>query len=233
MRAPVRRPRVRARPAGELRDSPTRRAATVAITAAVLGVLLIGGVPTLASFAATSTGTALSITSGSLSGTVSAPVVGTAAIAAAPTRVIVRPGTPGMVPGVQSQTLTYTVTNTGSARAPAAASVRVLSTAVTDSAAWGGIQPYLQVTAQIGSAAAVPVTATASGIDVTVTSTAAIQPGASVPVVLTFTLPATSGGIDLYTALLPYAGTSSGLGIRSILTLQPQVTLTQVAVMAP
>lgn len=205
----------------------------MAITAAVLGALLIGGVPSYASFASSVNGAQLRILSGTLGATISAPSVGTASIATAPSRVVVRPGTPGMVPGVQSQTLTYTVTNTGSARAPASASVRVLSTAVTDAAAWTAIRPSLQVTARIGSDPAVAVATTATGIDATVTSTAAIQAGATTPVVLTFTLPASSGGVDLLTALLPSAGTSSGLSIRSILAMQPQVTLTQVPVMAP
>jgi len=211
----------------------TRRAVVAAIATAAVGVLLIGGIPAYAYFRGTATGAAASISSGGLSATISAPTSGTSSIGTAPTRVVVRAGTPGMVPGVQAQTLSYTITNTGTARSPASASVRVVSAAVVDTTTWAGIQPYLQVTATIGAGAATAVATSSAGIDGTVTSTAAIQPGASVQVVLTFTLPASSGSTDLLVALLPYAGTSSGVGIRSILTLQPQVTLTQVPVTAP
>jgi hypothetical protein len=212
----------------------SRRAVVALVATAAVGVLLIGGIPAYAYLTDAKTGTALPITAGNLTATASAPTVGTTSIGSvtAGGRYVVRAGTPGMVPGVQAQTLTYTVTNTGSARAPASAAVRVLSTAITDSAAWTAIQPYLAVTAKIGSGTATPVTTSAAGIDATVTSTTAIQPQASTTVVLSFSIPATSGTTDLLATLQPYAGTG-GLTIRSILTLQPQFTLSQVAVSAP
>jgi alternate signal-mediated exported protein len=217
-----------------VRDGGSSRRAVIALIAvAAAGVLLIGGIPAYAYFNATATGSGLAINSGNLTATVSAPTTGTTSIGTVPAgRYVVRAGTPGMVPGVQAQTLTYTVTNTGSARSPASASVRVRSTAITDSAAWSAIQPYLTVTAKIGSGAATAVATSAAGVDGTVTSTSAIQPVGTSTITVTFSIPATSGGVDLLTALQPYSGTG-GLAIRSIVTIQPIVTLTQVPVTAP
>jgi hypothetical protein len=58
-----------------------------------------------------------------------------------------------------------------------------------------------------------------------------VQPGATVPVVISFAIPATSGTVDLLRQLQP--DRSSGLAIASIISLAPALTLTQSSIAAP
>jgi alternate signal-mediated exported protein len=214
------------------RNAGSRRAVIALVATAAAGALLIGGIPAYAYFTASSTGSALSITSGSLAASATGPVTATTTTGAtAPAGTVVRPGSAGIVPGLQAQTLTYTVGNTGTARARASLAFRVLTSSIADASAWAAIQPYLVVTAQIGSDPAVAVATTSAGIDQTVTSVASIAGGASTNVVLTFSIPATSGGVDLLRAL--QASRSTTTSIRSVLNLAPQITLTQVPLTSP
>jgi uncharacterized protein YraI len=229
MRAPVRRLRERAGPAGELRDSPTRRSVAVLITAAALGVLLIWGVPSLAFYQASAMGAQLSISSGTLSTVVSGPTTAYPSIGTAPSGVIVRSGSVGVIPGIQSETLTYSVTNGGTDRVPSAQSYRLIGT-VTDATAWAAIQPYIQVQLSVGGAVLSTITTTASGFDVTVPRATPLAGGGApaLPVVVTFTLPASSSGVDLLRALQGARATTAS--IRAMLAVQLQVTLTQVPI---
>ena len=201
----------------------------VAVTVAtVLGVLLIGAPGAFAKFGATKTGASLAITSGTISASVSAPTTGTASTGSAPAGGVLNPGTVGMVPGIQDETLTYTVTNSASSASPAAITVvEVASSSVVSSTAWADIRPYLTVTGKVGTATAVTVPSsaiTAAGIDGTVTTTGNVKAGSTLTVVIQFDLPATasSGTVDLTRTL------QADQNIGNILQIAPVFTLTQI-----
>jgi hypothetical protein len=149
--------------------------------------------------------------------------------------VVVDAGSAGIIPGIQSQTLTYSVTNSSSSASPAAiSSIHVVSTSITDATRWAHIQPYLAVTVAVNGGAPVALsstTITSTGINATISSTGNVQPGATMPVVISFTIPAKSGAIDLLRQLQP--DRSSGLTIASIIGLAPVFTLTQTSIAAP
>lgn len=215
------------------RPSP-RQPYVVAAVALLLGFLLIGGAGTYALWSDTQAGTPVVIQTGNLSATISAAVTGTTAMAAAPAGVVVRAGSTGMVPGVQAETLTYTVTNTGTAGVPAKLSF--VTHGHRDAAAttaWAAIQPHLTVTVSATGTGAVAlptsgVTTTDAAL-ATFTSAVIIQPGASANIVFTFSLPA-SGGTPAtdYPRTLQQYRAANGISASTLLQLHPVVTLTQV-----
>lgn len=212
-----------------------KHAAVAAVAAAVLGALLLGSPGSFASLNATATGSSLVITSGTISASVAGPTTDTVTTGTAPAGVVVDAGSVGIIPGIQAQTLTYSVTNSSSSASPAAiSSIHVVSTSITNATRWAHIQPYLAVTVAVngGPPVAVPSSAiTSTGIDAAIPGTVNVQPGATVPVVISFTIPATSGAIDLLRQLQP--DRSSGLAIASIIGLAPEFTLAQTSIAAP
>jgi hypothetical protein len=212
-----------------------KHAAVAAVAAAVLGALLLGTPGSFASLNANATGTPVVIMSGTISASVTGPTTGIATTGTAPAGVVIDAGSVGIIPGIQAQTLAYSVTNSSSSASPAAiTSIHVVSASITDATRWAHIQPYLAVTVVVngGSPVAVPSSAiTSTGIDAAIASTVNLQPGATVPVVISFTIPATSGTIDLLRQLQP--DRSSGLTIASIIGLAPVFTLTQTPFAAP
>jgi len=212
----------------------SRQPYVVAAGALLVGMLVINAPGTYALWNDTQAGTAVTIKTGNLSATISAPVVGTAPQAAAPAGVVVRAGSKGMVPGVQAETLTYTVTNTGSDRVPAKVSFVVhghRDAAAT--AAWTAIQPRLTVSMSVtGSGSQALPTAGITATDAplaNVTSAVVIQPGATANIVFTFSLPASGGttATDWPRVLQQYRA-GNGVSVGSLLQLHPVVTLTQV-----
>jgi hypothetical protein len=217
--------------------SGPKYAVVAAVAAAVLGVLLLGTPGSFAKLSTTVSGTPLVITSGTVSASVTGPTVGSVSTGTAPAGVVVNTGSAGLIPGIQDETLTYSVSNSSASATPAAiTSIRVLSSSIANAPAWADIQPYLSVTVAVNgtTAVALPSTAiTSSGIDGTVTSSANLQPGTTVPVTVEFTIPGTAsaGTIDLLRTL--QADRSSGLTVASIINVAPVFTLTQTPVAAP
>jgi hypothetical protein len=208
-----------------------------ASAAAVLGVLLIGTPGSFASLSSTASGSPLVITAGTITASVTGPTSASVTVGSAPAGVVVNTGSLGMIPGIQDQTLTYSVTNNSTSASPAAiSSVEIVSSGIVNSTSWSDIRPYLTATVKVNGGTAIPLPATAftaTGIDGTVASTVNLQPGASVPVVVEFSIPATasSGTIDLLRTL--QADRSSALSIASIVTVAPVFTLTQTPRAAP
>jgi hypothetical protein len=190
--------------------APRLKTAVVAATvAAVLGVLLIGTPGSFASLSATASGSPLVITSGTITAAVAGPTVGIVGTGTAPAGVVVDTGSQGIIPGIQDETLTYFVTNNSTSASPAAiSSIEVVSSGLVNSSAWADIKPYLSATVTVNGGAATPLAAGAfstTGIDGTIASSVNLQPGAMVPVVVEFSIPATasSGTIDLLRTLRP------------------------------
>jgi len=216
------------------RSFPVRHPYAVAVGALLLGFLLLGGQGTFALWNDTQAGAPVIIKTGNLSATISAPVVGHTAMAAAPAGVVVRAGSNGMVPGVQAETITYTVTNTGSAGVPAKLSfVTFGHRDAATATAWAAIQPHLTATVSATGTGSVAlptagITTTDAAV-ATFTSAVIVQPGASVNIVFTFSLPA-SGGTPAtdYPRTLQQYRAGNGISVSSLLLLHPVVTLTQV-----
>jgi hypothetical protein len=212
-----------------------KHAAIAAAAVAIFGALLIGAPGSFATLDATATGSSLVISSGTISASVAGPTTGTVSTGTAPAGVVVDAGSVGIIPGVQAQTLTYSVTNSVTSASPAAiTSVHLVSTGITDATRWTDIQPYLAVTVAVNGGTPVALTSgtiTSAGIDATVTSAVNVQPGATVPLVISFTIPAVSGTTDLLRLLQP--DRSSGLSIASVISLAPVFTLTQTSIAAP
>jgi hypothetical protein len=218
-------------------SSGLKNAAVAAVAAAVLGALLLGTPGSFATLSSSATGSQIVISSGTVVASVAGPIVGTVTTGSAPSGVVVDAGSVGIIPGIQDETLTYSVTNSSSSATPAAiTSIRILSSSILSATQWADIQPYLSITVAVNGGAATALTSTAitsTGVDGTVSSSANIQPGATVPVVVEFTIPATAsaGTLDLLRTLQP--DRSSALTVASILSLAPVFTLTQTAKAAP
>jgi hypothetical protein len=212
-----------------------KHSAVAVVAAAVFGALLLGTPGSFASLNASATGTPLTITTGTISASVTGPVTGTVTTGSAPAGVVVDAGSVGIIPGIQAQTLTYSVTNSSASASPAAiSSIHLVGTSILDTTRWADIQPYLVVTVAVNGGTAValsPGAITSTGIDGTVTSSVNVQPGATLPVVVSFTIPASSGSIDLLRTLQP--DRSSSLTIASIIGVAPVFTLTQTSIAAP
>lgn len=130
---------------------PKSKIATAGI-AVTLAVLLVGGAGSLAYFKDSAPGPEAKISAGSLDMTVSGPVVAdvpfvTVPPGTNPAGVVKQPGSEGTIPGIQNQTLTYTVTNTGSERA-----VAKLSGALSGSStpgAYASVHQHVKIVASV------------------------------------------------------------------------------------
>lgn len=205
-----------------------RRSWITAAVALVAAFVLIGGSATLARWVVTKPGTAVVITTGTLVGRATGPTIAyPATVAATPAGVVVRPGSAGIVPGLVTETLTWTVFNDGSPGLPAKVSMSIAS-AITDSTRYTAVQGSLAATVSIGGAPATALTVGTTGIGGTIPqSTVVVQPGASTTIVVTLSIPATSsGGADLLRGL--QSQRSTALTAASFITLTPTFTLTQV-----
>ncbi|WP_213816919.1 SipW-dependent-type signal peptide-containing protein [Glaciihabitans sp. dw_435] len=214
-----------------LRSIP--RSVVVAVSSAAIGALLLGGAGTYARWTDAATGSAVAFQTGTLTATVSAPTVANEAMAAAPAGVVVRSGSSGMIPGIQLEKITYTVNNTGTARARAKVSVDITAT-VSDVPAWNSIQPYLTATITVGASAAVPVPAaniTATGLTGTIATPGIVEPGGSTAVVIRFSLPGTSGSVDLTRTL--QSTRSASVAIGGLLAFAPVMVLVQTPMATP
>jgi hypothetical protein len=215
----------------------TRNALVAAVGAAVFGALLLGMPGSFAQWTATASGTPLVITTGTISSSVTGPTIGTATTGTTPSGVVVASGSAGIIPGIQTQTLTYTVTNSAASASPAAiSSIHLVSSSIIDATRWADIHPYLVVSVVVNGGAAVTLddsAITAEGIDGSVAANTNLQVGESVSVVVQFSIPATasSGTIDLLRTLEP--DRSSGLSLAAIIDLAPEFTLTQTPIAAP
>jgi hypothetical protein len=215
--------------------SSLKTAVVAAAAAAVLGVLLVGTPGTFASLTATASGTPVVITSGTISASVASPTIGTVNTGTIPSGVVVNTGSLGIIPGIQNQTLTYAVTNSAASASPAAiSSIEVVSSSILNPTEWNDIRPYLSITVAVNGGAAVALSSaaiTSTGIDGTIAPTTNLQPGATATVVVEFTIPATSGSLDLLRTLQP--DRSTALTVASIIGVAPVFTLTQTPFAAP
>lgn len=206
----------------------------LALVAGLAAVLLLSAPGSMAYLTDATPGQATIIQSGNLSMSVSAPTaVATEVYGTAAAGTVVRKNgannVPGIVPGIQRQSYTYTVTNTGSARATARLSASLAFSALVNPR-YTALRSALQVAVSIDggpeaivvAAGAMPATAGAIAVP---EQSLMFAPGVPHTIAVRFSIPATSG-----TAFATLASRSAGLTASTLFTLTPTFTLTQVPV---
>lgn len=208
---------------------------TLALVAGLAAVLLLSAPGSMAYLTDAAPGPATIIQSGNLSVSVSAPTaVATEVYGTAAAGTVVRKNgannVPGIVPGIQRQSYTYTVTNTGSARTTARLSASLAFSALADPR-YSALRTALQVSVSIDGAPEVVVVA-AGAMPTTATSVAVPQqtlvftPGVAHTVTVRFSIPATSTG----TSFATLGGRSASTTATTLFSLTPTFTLSQVPV---
>ncbi|RZU67072.1 alternate signal-mediated exported protein [Microterricola gilva] len=207
---------------------------SLAVVAGLAAVLLLSAPGSMAFLTDATPGPATIIQSGNLSMSVSAPTaVANEVYGTVPAGTVVRKNgainTPGIVPGIQRQSYTYTITNTGSARATAKLSASLAFSALVEPR-YSQLRSALQVAVSIDGqpevivVAAGSMPATAGTVEVPA-QPLVFAPGVAHTVAVRFSIPATSG-----TSFATLGGRSAAATASSLFTLTPTFTLTQVPV---
>ncbi|MET0854760.1 MAG: hypothetical protein ABWY30_09015 [Microterricola sp.] len=203
---------------------------TLALATGLAAVLLLGAQGSLASLTDSAAGPATVIQSGSLSMAVGNPTAAVNEVyGTAPAGVVVRPGSTGIIPGVQRQSYTYTITNTGTARATARLSAALAFSSPVEPR-YSALRSSLQVSVSIDGQPEMIVVAAgsmASGAATVALPEQALvfTPNTQHTVVVRFSIPATSG-----TAAALIDSRSAAAEAVALFTFTPTFTLTQVPV---
>lgn len=208
---------------------------TLALVAGLAAVLLLSAPGSMAYLTDATPGPATIIQSGNLSMSVSAPTaVATEVYGTAAAGTVVRKNgannVPGIVPGIQRQSYTYTVTNTGSARATARLSASLAFSALADPR-YSALRTALQVSVSVDSAPEVIVVAAgsmpvAAGAIAVPEQTLVFAPGVAHTVTVRFSIPAPGTG----TSFTTLGGRSAATSATTLFSMTPTFTLTQVPV---
>ena len=202
---------------------------SLALAAGLAAVLLLGAPGSLAYLTDSAPGQATVIQSGSLSLTVASPTAAVDEVyGTAPAGVVVRPGSTGIIPGVQRQSYTYTITNTGSARATARLSA-VLALSAAQEPRYTAVQSAMQVSVSIDGQPEVVVVAptampTGTGSVAVPQQTILFAPNVAHTVTVRVSIPAGSAAASLY------GSRSAAVNAAALFTFTPTFTLTQVPV---
>lgn len=168
-----------------------RRAVFAAAAAAAAGVLLIGGGATYAAWSDSAESESSTITAGTLTASIKLEGQSNLKTGTNPS-IVPTSGSKGIIPGVQAQRWTYTVTN--SAKSAAAATVVLeISGAPANSDAYAAMRPYLRASTTVeGTKKDVPNSAFGStGFSHSVDVGKTLSPNSSVTIMLDLSIPAT------------------------------------------
>lgn len=190
-----------------------RHHALVAVVAAAAVVTLIGGPATQASWTDTANSGTTRIQAGTLTGTIGQSGPASFPVGTGSNVHVAQPQTAaGIIPGVQGQSWTYTLTNSPASDAPATAALRLKSSSVTGD--YAALRPYLRATVAIDGAepTAVPAAAfTPAGLAHTVALPGTLRPGQNRTVSLRVLVPMTDAdGTDIPQALRATRSMSAG-----------------------
>lgn len=206
-----------------------KKSLALALTASLAGVLLLGAPGSMAYLTDSTAGQAAVIQSGALTMSVAGPtVVDNEVYGAVPAGMVVRPDSTGIIPDYQRQSYTYTVTNTGSARATAALSASLAISGLSEPR-YSATRASLQVAVSIDGAPDVIVAlpgampATAGTLAVPEQSLV-FAPGVAHTVTVRFSIPATSA------TSAALGASAQAVATASLFTFTPTFTLTQVPV---
>lgn len=210
----------------------SRRAVLAAVAAAAASALLLGGNATYAAWSDSKSSQKTTITAGTLKAEIdqAGPTPVTMGEGAS-TGIYPTKGSKGIIPGVQGQRWTYTVTNS-SKSAVAANGVLKINGSVSNAADYTAVRPYLKATAKSGDKTTeLPSSAfTAAGLQHTVKLSDKLAPGKKATIELTISMPATvtnSQGqkVDVAVELLKHR--SANTDAQKIFTMENSVSLAQ------
>lgn len=207
-----------------------RRAVFAASAAAAAGALLIGSGATYAAWSDSAESETTKIKAGSLTAAIDQQGPTNVKTGDNPS-IVVSPGSNGIVPGVQAQRWTYTVTNSAESATAAAGTLDLAGTAsnVDD---YTAIRPYLRASATVdGTKKNIPNSAfTAAGFTHSVDLSKKLAPGDSATVTVDLSMPATaanSSGKKVNVASELLNRRSPGSGIQPVFTMKNSAQLTQ------
>lgn len=202
---------------------------SLALAAGIAAVLLLGAPGSLAYLNDSTPGQATVIQSGNLGLSVASPAAAVDEIyGTAPAGMVVRSGSTGIIPGVQRQSYTYTITNTGSARATARLSA-VLALSAPQEPRYTAARSAMQLSVSIDGQPEVVVVAPSAmpagtGSVAVPQQTIIFAPNVAHTVTVRVSIP--SGG-----AAATLNGSRSGaVTAAALFTFTPTFTLTQVPV---
>ena len=198
-----------------------RRAVFAGAAAAAAGALLIGGGATYAAWSDSAESESSTVTAGTLTAGI---------VQNGPTNVSTT-GSKGLIPGVQAQRWTYTVTNSAKSATAAVGTVDIVGSPSNDND-YAAMRPYLRASTTVdGTKKDIPNSAfTSSGFSHKIDLGKTLKPGDAATVPLDLSIPATatnSAGkkVDLAVELLNRR--SANLDVQSIFTMRNSLQLKQ------
>lgn len=207
-----------------------RRAVFAAAAAAAAGAMLIGGGATYAAWSDSAESESSTITAGTLTASIAQNGPTSVSTGSKP-NIVVPAGSKGIIPGVQAQRWTYTVTNSTKS---ATAAVGTLDIAGTPSSAddYAAVRSYLRASASIdGTKTDIPSSAfTSSGFSHKVDLGKTLKPGGTATVTLDLSMPASatnSAGKTVDVAVELLNRRSASLDVQSIFTMRNSLQLKQ------
>jgi alternate signal-mediated exported protein len=207
-----------------------RRAVLSAAAAAAAGVLLIGGGATYAAWSDSTESESTTITAGDLKADISQVGPSDVTYGSNPS-IYPSKDSKGIIPGVQSQQWTYTVTNTKESAVPATGTLEITGSP-SNADDYTAMRPYLRASTTIdGTKKDIPTSAfTSGGFSHSVDLGKTLKPSDSVKITLDLSMPATvtdGTGKKIDVAVELINRRSANLDVQSIFTMKNLVRLKQ------
>lgn len=209
-----------------------RRAVLSAAAAAAAGALLIGGGATYAAWSDSTESESTTITAGDLKAEISQVGPSDVTYGSNPS-IYPSKDSQGIIPGVQAQRWSYTVTNLADSATSATSSLEIKGSIAKDAASdYAAIRPYLRATTKVGSQNAMTIPSNKfgdSGFTHSVDLNTTLAPGESVKVELTLSMPATvtSQGQTVDVARELISRRSANTNVKSVFTMTNSARLVQ------
>lgn len=209
-----------------------RRAVFAAAAAAAAGVLLIGGGATYAAWSDSTESESTTITAGDLKAEISQVGPSDVTYGSNPS-IYPSKDSQGIIPGVQAQRWSYTVTNLADSATSATSSLEIKGSIAKDAASdYAAIRPYLRAATKVGNKneTAIPNEKfDVSGFTHSVDLDTTLAPGESVKVQLTVSMPATvtSQGQTVDVAREVISRRSTNTSVQSVFTMTNSAHLVQ------
>ena len=207
-----------------------RRAVFAAAAAAAAGALLIGGGATYAAWSDSAESESSTVTAGTLTAGIAQNGPTNVSTGSNP-NIIVPTGSKGLIPGVQAQRWTYTVTNSAKSATAAVGALDIVGSP-SNADDYAAMRTYLRASATIdGTKKDIPNSAfSSSGFSHKIDLGKTLKPGDAATVTLDLSIPATatnSAGkkVDLAVELLNRR--SANLDVQSIFTMRNSLQLKQ------
>ncbi|WP_423058394.1 SipW-dependent-type signal peptide-containing protein [Brevibacterium linens] len=207
-----------------------RRAVFAAAAAAAAGALLIGGGATYAAWSDSAESETTKVTAGTLEADITQSGPTDVSIGTNPS-IYPTSGSKGIIPGVQSQRWTYTVTNSNESATSATGTLDITGSP-SNADDYAAMRPYLRASTSIdGTKKDISTSSfTSTGFSHSVDLGKILKPNGSVKVTLELSMPATatnSAGKKVDVAVELLNRRSANLQVQSVFTMKNSVQLKQ------